>query len=137
MNNKGFTLIELLATIIILALILAIGTYSITAIINKSKKENYDLMLKHIKDASEVYYQECKYANNSGIDCSEDGNVTLGNLVTYGYLKGNSKGNDDKYTLVNPINNENIASCIINVAFTDGKVKVKAITTNNNCPTEY
>ena len=42
-NNLGFTLVELIATIVILALVMGISTYSISAIINNAKEKNYEL----------------------------------------------------------------------------------------------
>ena len=123
-NNKGFTLIELLATIIILALVMSIASYSIIGIMNNSKKKNYEYLIQNIKSGAETYYQECKYSRetttDTGITCNEQVNsnrlvfyqVSLGDLVRYGYLKGNSKydNNDDnnknKYTLVNPNDNK-------------------------------
>ena len=137
MNNKGFTLVELLATILILVLVISISTFSISEIIKKANEENYKLLLRHIKDASELYYQECKYANNSGITCSDDNMVSLGDLVKYGYLKGNSKNDDDEYILINSRDNNDISHCVIEVTYIDDEVNVRAVTTENSCPTEY
>ena len=78
MNNGGFTLVELLATIVLLALVIGIASYSINAIIKNSQEKNYQLLINNIYDATEVYYQECKYTNNTGITCSEE----AGSLVT-------------------------------------------------------
>ena len=143
MDNKGFTLIELVATIVLLALVMSIAAYSITSIIRSSKKENYNLLITNIKDAAELYYQECKYVSNSAITCNANKQVTLGELVTYGYLKGNSKvesGVDKgKFTLVNPIDNIDISGCIIVVEYDDGKINVSDATANSyanksSCP---
>ncbi len=137
MNNKGFTLVELLATIVVLALVVSIGAYSITNIIKKTKDENYKLLIEHIRSAAELYYQECKFSNNSGITCSSDGTVTLGDLVLYGYLKGNSTDTNDRSSLINPNDEVNISSCKIKVTYSSGKVNVSAVTTSGSCPTEY
>ena len=137
MNKKGFTLVELLATLVVLAIIMSIGAYSIIQIFNSSKKKNYEILLANIKSGAETYYQECKYANNSGITCTKSGSgytITLGNLTTYGYLKGNSTDSNKKYTIVNPNNNKNIASCQIKVENTTSGIKVTAITTTGSCP---
>ena len=146
MNRKGFTLVELLATILILALLLGIGTYSIISIINSSKQKNYELLINNTKSAAETYYQECKFSNNSGIPCTDnnkDGKyeTSLGDLVTYGYLKGNDTlkngNNKGKYTIVNPNDKVDISNCSINISYDNGKVKVTAITSSGSCPTEY
>lgn len=71
-NNKGFTLIELIATIVILALVMTIGSFSITAIIKNSKEKEYSLLLKEINNAVEIYYQECRYADSDNAKCFYD-----------------------------------------------------------------
>ena len=140
MNNKGFTLIELIATIMILALVMSIASYSIINIINRSKEENYNYLLENIRNGAEVYYQECKYANNSGVTCTVNNGsykITLGELLTSGYIKGNGKDNNNNYIIVNPKNNDSdIGDCVINVSFSDGKVKIVP-EPSDGCPTGY
>ena len=153
MNRKGFTLIELLATILVLAMVMSIGTISIISIIKSSKEKNYNILLGAIKDGCETYYQECKYAKNIActIEKSEDGDdvftTSLGYLVEHGYLKGNStindksnEDNDNKYTLVNPINDKPIFNCNITVKVDkiSKKITVTAVPGNNpDCPQDY
>lgn len=143
MNNRGFTLVELLATLIALALVTSIGTYSIISIMNSAKEEDYNLLITEIKSSSELYYQECKYGeiNPSNITCEncEDNDgycPTLGSLVTYGYLKGNNK-NGDIYTITNPKDNKDIRNCEIKITFTNNKIKVDVYNNhgNSSCPT--
>lgn len=136
LNKKGFTLVELIATIVVLALVVSISAYAITNIINSAKEKNYELLIKNIKDASETYYQECKYkySNNSGITCND--NVTLQDLVNYGYLKGNGT-KDDKMEIVNPKNNEYIGDCCIAVKYENGKLTIEDKTNNDSCPKKY
>lgn len=129
LNKKGFTLVELIATIVVLALVVSISAYAITNIINSAKEKNYDLLIKNIKDASETYYQECKYSNNSGITC--DDTVKLQDLVNYGYLKGNGT-KDNKMEIINPKDNKNIGACSIAVKNENGKLTIEG-----SCPKEY
>lgn len=140
-NNKGFTLVELLATIAILAIVMGIATFSITAIIKNSKEKNYQLLITNIKDAAETYYQECKYTNNTGITCTKDDsgnlNITLEDLLKYGYLKGNSTNNDKNQTIVNPNDNVDISKCQIEISYSNGTIEVEAIDPTGSCPTEY
>lgn len=136
LNKKGFTLVELIATIVVLALVVSISAYAITNIINSAKEKNYELLIKNIKDASETYYQECKY---SDITCNDT--VTLQELVNYGYLKGNGT-EDNKMEIVNPkVNpkdNNDIGECSIAVKYEDGKLTIENKTNNNNsCPKNY
>ena len=137
MNNKGFTLVELLATILVLALVMSIGTFSVLAILKNAKEKNYNLLLNNIKDASELYYQECKYANsnNSGITCNLT-KTKLGDLVKYGYLKGNSKKNNE-YNLVNPLNDKDISQCKIRIKYNNGSLTITSFTVGGGCPTKY
>ena len=134
LNKKGFTLVELIATIVVLALVVSISAYAITNIINSAKEKNYELLIKNIIDASETYYQECKYSNNSGITC--DDTVTLQDLVNYGYLKGNGT-KDDKMEIVNPKNNIDIGECSIAVKYENGKLTIESMSNNNSCPNDY
>ncbi|MBQ2873431.1 MAG: prepilin-type N-terminal cleavage/methylation domain-containing protein [Bacilli bacterium] len=135
LGNKGFTLIELIATLVILTLVMGLGAYSITGLITSSKKKDYELLIKEINNAVEIYYQECRYVNNN---CSYE--ITLGFLVDNGYLKGNSEitdGEDNKYknTLINPNDNVNISNCKISYEYKNGKVSVSAVDTSGSCPT--
>ena len=142
MSNKGFTLIELLVTIMLLAIVMSIGAYSIVNVINASKDKNYDLLIKNIKNASETYYEECKYANNDRISCNiaADGTITttLGNLVKYGYLTGNGKNDDNKYDLFDPNTNKLISNCQIKIKYNKQIIITKNSNTDsasgNACP---
>ena len=134
LNKKGFTLVELIGTIVVLALVVSISAYAITNIINSAKEKNYDLLIKNIKDASETYYQECKYSNNTGITCNDT--VTLQELVNYGYLKGNGT-KDNKMEIINPKDNKNIGECSIAIKYEDGKLTIESMSNNNSCPNDY
>ena len=132
-NNKGFTLVELIATIVLLALVASIGTYSITSIVKKSKEENYELLKNNIRSAADTYYQECKYAKNNATKCTKSGSgysISLSELVQYGYLVGNDKKDDGSYAIVNPITNKEIGDCRIEVEYDeeDKKIIVKNLT---------
>lgn len=140
MNNKGFTLVELIATIVILAIVMGIGAYSITAIIENSREKDYELLIKEIVNATETYYQECKFVDNN---CDSDSQITLDFLVTHGYLKGNSvktdetNENKEKFILVNPKDNKEISNCEIKYQYSGGKITVSAVNPTGSCPTSY
>lgn len=147
-SNKGFTLVELIATLVILALVMGIGAFSITKIINNSKEKEYELLIKEIKKAVELYYQECTYSKDNLIECptlTGDNyyEVKLRDLVKYGYLKGNStvkeEGSDkDSIILVNPKENNNkIMDCSIKYEYESGKITIQANGQNDtsSCPT--
>lgn len=143
LNKKGFTLVELLATIVLFAIVAGIGTYSISSIIKNSKQKNYELLIKNIKDAAEVYYQECKYAKNDGAHCVERAysdpvgyRLHLIDLVNYGYLTGNKKNADGSYKIVNPNTDEEIGDCYIWIDYNDDDNKVVVTNKDNKtkCP---
>lgn len=143
-NNKGFTLVELIATIVLLSLIMSIGTYSITKIIKDSKEKDYELLIKEIVDATEIYYQECRFSNNDKIICPNltDGYyyTTLDTLVDYGYLKGNGTVKvDDKelFVVIDPKTNKDISACQIKYKYANGKMEVSKADYNSNCPESY
>ena len=144
-NNLGFTLVELIATIVILALVMGISTYSISAIINNAKEKNYQLLINNIKDAAETYYQECKfneYTNDIVNFCIFDDKdliTTLGELVMYGYLKSNDPDSSSSQRIFNPKDDEDITNCQIKITNNNRNITVEAIKQNetNSCPTGY
>ena len=121
LNNKGFTLVEVIAVVVLLSLIVGIAGYSITAIIKNSKEKDYQLLVKEIKNSVELYYQECNFVDNN---CNS--NITLGYLVSNGFLKGNDVGDDDKSTIMNPNNNVNISQCSIKYSYNNGNIIVES-----------
>ena len=136
-NRKGFTLIELLAVLMLFAIIMGIGSYSIIGIIKDSRQKDYELLIENINSAVEEYYIECKYdkPDISGWECSNV--IELSKLVEYGYLKSNST--DGSSVLVNPKDNKKISDCMIEYSYVDGKIKIDAKGNNstNSCPTSY
>lgn len=144
MNRKGFTLIELLATLVILAIVLSIGGYSIVQIMKSSKDENYNVLVKNIMSAGETYYQECKYSKETIIKMFNgnepqansfcDYNVTLNELIQHGYLTGNNGAGN--MGLVDPRDETiDLSNCSIKVSYNNGKVTVTKNDSNANCPT--
>ena len=104
------------------------------------KDEIYNKLIKDIKDASELYYQECKYAKTDSITCNYNNNTltaTLGDLVSYGYLTGNKTDSNDQYTVEDPRNNKDISSCEITIELINNNIKVTSKPGNSNCPTAY
>ena len=138
-NNKGFTLVELLATLIVLSLVMTIGTYSITNIIENAKDKNYQILIANIKDAAETYYNECQYMETIG-ECQLT--IKLQTLLDYGYIKSNDEDNSNN--LINPKEKDEkgqpiiITDCKIKITKDDkGNIKIEAKEPTDSCPTEY
>ena len=130
LNKSGFTLVELLATIVVLAIVIGIGSYAITGLIQSSKENNYELFIEEVNNAVEGYYLECKYVND---DCLDQ--ITLDYLVKYGFLTGNS--NDNDMGIVNPLDNVDISDCNIRYTYSNGKILIEAVNPSGSCPTSY
>ena len=134
-NNKGFTLVELIATIVLLSVILTVGSYSIKGIMEKSKEQDYEILVNNINDAAETYYQECNHSGSSDLITCSLSSVALNDLVTYGYLNNNGV-DENKNKLVNPINNQDIGYCQISITYDKGTGKIVVESkTGGNCPT--
>lgn len=141
LNEKGFTLVELLATIVILALVMGIGSYTITNVIKSSREKDYELLIGNIKDSLELYYQECKYASNSEITCNigylngvDTFTTTLGDLISYGFLKGNGTNQTERSVLVNPLDKNDISGCSVECQYSGGMFQCKNISDISSCP---
>ena len=152
MNRKGFTLIELLAVIILIAIVSVIVVPSVLNSVEKSKEASYNMLIKNIITASELYYQECEYGDLSnekygiyacGISNNEI-NTSLGALANTGMLKVNDLDAEDKKIVINPKTNDNISDCKIKITknknATTGKITYTVTGTTAigvNCPAEY
>jgi len=150
MNNKGFTLIELVVTVLILALVMTLGTYSVIVIIKSGKEKNYNLLIKNITSAVEDYAIECKYSpsdlekilseDSHFCDKGTYGNsgIKLGELVEYGYLSGNGKRDDGNYRLEDPNTGESISECLVNYTWNNNKITViPKPGSDATCPSSY
>lgn len=135
LNSKGFTLVELIATIVILALVMSIGSYTVVSLINDSREKDYELFISQVNDAAETFYNECKYMN-TGMAICDKSTVTLGELVSSGFLKGNSTDSNGYSTVMNPRDKENIKDCLISITYSNG-IKVTPVGGGESCPDSY
>ena len=151
-NRDGFTLIELLAVLMLLAIIMGIGSYSIIGIIKDSRQKDYELLIENINSAVEEYYIECKYDDGTTVSCPKlesDGYyyIDLSDLVDNGYLKGNDVAivvedgkEKEKSILVNPMDNKKmIGDCKIRYKYNAGEISIEMLGNNstNSCPDSY
>ena len=121
MNNKGFTLIELIASIILLSIVMSITTVSVVGYINSSREKSYDLLISNIKVAAQEYFEECENYkimddedDNATFTCSITDNpinITIGELLQYGFLSSSATDSDGNKIVENPKTNESINEC--------------------------
>ena len=87
-KEKGFTLVELLAVIVILGIIVAIAIPAIGNIIDTAEEDATDAEDALIIDAARLF--------DTQIGVGEDNSVTVGELVTEGYLEPRESDNITK-----------------------------------------
>ena len=116
MNKKGFTLSELLAVIIVLAVISLLAGFSISTMINRTKKRAVNETTESLKDAAVTYALENRYFKKDGMDdCTKEKkqcNITVSDLEYGGYFKDDRGLCGDVEQII--IELKNIDSCYSN-----------------------
>lgn len=160
MNNKGFTLIELLSSIILLAIIMSVTTFSVISFIDDSKDKSYNLLVKSIKIGAQDYFEECENTNiiESGLSSScnisnsclgislpnnttcSSANIKIKTLVEYGFLKTSATDSSGNKIAENPKTNNNMNNCEViiykyvnNIDYSSW-YEFKSNSTSNDCP---
>ncbi len=91
LNHRGFTLIELLATIVIVALVLGIGIYGVSNLVDNSKNKSKVISMSSIKESASVYSDEDSdrwiesYGDDYSYFCT-----TIEELINKGIIKKNA-----------------------------------------------
>lgn len=93
MNNKGFTLVELLASVVILAMILAIAIPGINNLSSQIRKKHLENTIKNIEIAASKYAFDTK-----------ENIVFVDKLVTEGYMQSD----EEDGAIYNEVNNEKL-----------------------------
>lgn len=142
LNRNGFTLIELIGVIVLLAIIMGVGLYSIVPILRDTDDKEYELLVENINSSLEEYYMECKYGDaDTGMECDnffdENIGVSLGNLVKYGFLKGNATTTTGGLGLINPKTEKSIYNCKVYIEYEDKQLKVYTIDNPIDYPNDY
>ena len=86
-NKGGFTLVELLATIAILAILAVVATVSVESILNRGKNESVDIQNELVEAAAKQYAVD--NLNVCSISCS----ISIGELISQGYMNEDKSGN--------------------------------------------
>lgn len=126
MNRKGFTLVELIATIALLGVIAIISYVSITAVLEKSRKNNCYTLIDNITSAAKEYVSDNRYEFTNNNEFS----IGAGVLVSGNYLSSSLK---------DPFSNKNLepSKIMINIELNNDysakKIDVKVNNVFVNC----
>lgn len=98
MKKKGFTLIELLAIIILLGIIVAFATISLSSFIQKSNKTMCEQKEKYILTSAIKYGEDHLNDLNNTSDshyglsgCRKGYKIRVNQLINYGYVIGDNE----------------------------------------------
>lgn len=86
-DKRGFTLVELLATIAILAILAVIATVSVESILNRGKNDAIEIQDELVEAAAKQYAVD--NLNVCSISCS----ISIGELISQGYMNEDKSGN--------------------------------------------
>ena len=114
-NKKGFTLIELLAVIAILTIVSTVAIITITKVLSKNKDKaleaKEEIILKQARQYGKDNEEELFYSSNKRFQNYVCNVITVGDLVTEGYLDEDDKdvdgGNKD---VINPKTGQSMKS---------------------------
>ena len=143
LNKRGFTLVELLAIIVITAVVLGIGTYSVIKLVDNSKNGALTISVNSIKESASVYSDEDSsrwiepYNDDYSYFCT-----TIGELINKGIIKKNAtlpNGIDrDKYVSIkkNKVTLVKGSPIILNDSGTSEDEAAYKVCTGNDIKTE-
>ena len=83
--KRGFTLVELLAVIIVLAIIILIGVYSINRVIHNARVDTDIKLVRNIIRATESYHHEHRSYNEPELEFRAGGNFVGANSRIEGF----------------------------------------------------
>ncbi len=86
-KNKAFTLVELLAVIVLLSILMMIIVKNISAIVEKSKARDYELLCLNLENASRNYVNDHRFILEGMSKSNPEVIIYVNDLVNEGYLK--------------------------------------------------
>ena len=132
-NKKGFTLIELLAVVAILALLAVIATPAVMKVQQSIKENMYNAKAKTIVEAAIMGAE--RFEDDWGLDRTPetDNKIAVFVVVRSGLYDSENNKKDQDALVTNPINNENMAKCVLTLNYKNNRWHAKITETNNYC----
>ena len=116
-EKNGFTLTEVVLSISLLLLLILLVVPNLVDLGDGSKKKMYQSKVELA--LSKAYKYGVDNIDSLDSNCSE---VTVGELISLGYLSGDDKSRDN---LINPITDETMNNLVICVYYENNEVKTK------------
>ncbi len=101
--KKGFTMIEILAVFTVTALILLISVPLVTGILKNGNDSEYDSFKDTVFIATEAYINDGSLIEVNNTE-EEPAAITIGELISSGYLKSTVKNPHNKKSVLEPVN---------------------------------
>ena len=131
-NKKGFTLVELLAVVAILAMLAIVATPAVMTVSRKIKENMYKAKAKAIVAAAIMGAE--RFEDDWGLDrIKTDNKIAVFVVVRSGLYDSENNKKDQDAFVTNPINNENMAKCVLTLNYENNRWHAKITETNNYC----
>ena len=101
--KKGFTMIEILAVFTVTAVILLISVPLVTGMLKKGNDSEFDSFKDTVFIAAEAYINDGSLIEVNNTE-EEPAAITIGELISSGYLKSTVKNPHNKKSVLEPVN---------------------------------
>ncbi len=101
--KKGFTMIEILAVFTVTAIILLITVPLVTGMLKKGNDSEYNSFEDTVFIAAEAYINDGSLIEVNNTE-EEPATITIGELISSGYLKSTVKNPHNKKSVLEPVN---------------------------------
>lgn len=101
--KKGFTMIEILAVFTVTALILLISVPLVTGMLKKGNDGEFESFKDTVFIATEAYINDGSLIEVNNTE-EEPATITIGELISSGYLKSTVKNPHNKKSVLEPVN---------------------------------
>lgn len=101
--KKGFTMIEILAVFTVTAIILLISVPLVTGMLKKGNDSEFESFKDTVFIATEAYINDGSLIEVNNTE-EEPATITIGELISSGYLKSTVKNPHNKKSVLEPVN---------------------------------